>query len=44
MNIGVIYEKDLGPDAEKEGQAIELFNPDDTWQKVEKEDRTMLDQ
>ncbi len=28
---GVVYEKDLGPDTEKQFKAMELFNPDKTW-------------
>ena len=31
---GVVYEKDLGPKTESRAQAIKLFDPDKTWQKV----------
>jgi hypothetical protein len=32
---GDVYEKDLGPDTEKEAAAITLFNPDKTWDKAD---------
>jgi len=32
---GVVYEKDLGPDTATAAGAIELFDPDSTWSKVE---------
>ena len=41
-NVGVVYEKDQGPDTEKVAQSINLFDPDDTWKKVEEKDRTTL--
>jgi hypothetical protein len=31
---GVVYQKNLGEDTEKEAQAMTVFNPDSTWQKV----------
>jgi hypothetical protein len=31
---GIVYEKDLGEHTAKEAQAMTLFNPDSTWQKV----------
>lgn len=33
--LGVVYEKDLGMDTEKEAQNIKLFNPDSSWEKTE---------
>jgi len=32
---GAVYQKDLGQDTEKAAQAIKLFDPDSTWNKVE---------
>ena len=32
---GVVYQKDLGRNAEKTAQAMKLFDPDSTWKKVE---------
>lgn len=32
---GVVYQKDLGEDTEKEAQAVKLFDPDKTWTKVQ---------
>ncbi len=32
---GDVYEKDLGPDTQKEAAAITLFNPDKTWDKAD---------
>jgi hypothetical protein len=32
-----VYEKDLGPDTEKIVNAMEKYDPDQTWKKVEKE-------
>jgi len=32
---GVVYQKDLGPDTDKIANEMDLFNPDETWQKVE---------
>ena len=29
---GIVYQKDLGPDTLKIFQAMELYNPDKTWQ------------
>jgi hypothetical protein len=37
-HVGVVYEKDLGPDTEKAAQLITLFDPDDTWKKEEEKD------
>lgn len=34
-HVGVLYEKDLGMDTEKEVQNIKLFNPDSAWKKTE---------
>jgi hypothetical protein len=31
---GVVYQKDLGPETEREAAAITAFNPDNTWQRV----------
>ena len=31
---GIVYQKDLGENTEKAAQAMKLFNPDSTWQKV----------
>lgn len=35
---GVVYQKDLGEDTGKVAQSMKLFNPDDTWKKVEEKD------
>jgi hypothetical protein len=35
---GVVYQKDLGPDTEKEATAITRFDPDETWQPVDAAD------
>ena len=32
---GVVYEKDLGPDTGNIARAMQTYNPDDTWKKVE---------
>ncbi len=32
---GVVYEKDLGPDTGSIVRAMQTYNPDDTWKKVE---------
>jgi len=32
---GIIYEKDLGPDTTKLGQAMTVYDPDSTWPKTE---------
>ncbi len=32
---GVVYQKDLGEDTEKEAQAMKLFDPDKTWTKAQ---------
>ena len=32
---GVVYEKDLGPDTAKIASAMALFDPDESWKKVE---------
>ena len=34
---GVVYQKDLGENSEKAALAMKLFNPDSTWEKVEKD-------
>jgi hypothetical protein len=34
-HLGVVYEKDLGLDTDKEAQNIKRFNPDSSWEKVE---------
>ena len=31
---GIVYQKDLGENTQKETQAMRRFNPDSTWQKV----------
>jgi len=33
--LGIVYQKDLGPDTDKLARAIAQFNPDSTWTKVE---------
>lgn len=33
-NDGIVYEKDLGPESLKIGQAIELYNPDKSWHRT----------
>lgn len=40
-HTGVIYQKDQGPEAEKAAELIKLFDPDDTWKKVDEKDRTI---
>jgi hypothetical protein len=35
---GVVYQKNLGKNTEKEAQAMKLFDPDSTWKKVEEKD------
>jgi hypothetical protein len=30
---GVVYSKDLGADTAKVAEAIDLFDPDDTWKR-----------
>ena len=35
---GVVYQKDLGPDTEKAAQAMKLFDPDNTWKKMDEKD------
>ncbi len=32
---GAVYQKNLGPNTERAAQAMELFNPDGTWKKME---------
>jgi hypothetical protein len=32
---GVVYEKDLGPGTENSARAMQTYNPDGTWKKVE---------
>mgnify|MGYP000994640463 FL=1 len=32
---GVVYQKNLGKDTAKRARAMNLFNPDKTWKKVE---------
>jgi len=32
---GTIYEKNLGKDTKQSAEAIELFDPDQTWNKAE---------
>ena len=36
-NTGVVYQKDLGPDTLKAFQAMDVFNPDKTWQETDDE-------
>ena len=38
---GVVYEKDLGPDTEKVAEAMDLFDPDSSWKKVDEHDTRM---
>jgi len=33
--LGVVYEKDLGPDSEAVAMAMTVFDPDDTWKPVQ---------
>lgn len=33
-NDGVVYQKDLGPDSLEAFKALEVFNPDETWEAV----------
>ena len=33
-HIGLVYEKDLGPETEKTVTTIEKFNPDESWDLV----------
>jgi hypothetical protein len=40
---GVVFQKDLGRNTEKVAQAINLFNPDSMWEKVEEEDMRTKD-
>jgi hypothetical protein len=35
---GVVYQKDLGPETAKTAEALKLFDPDDTWQRVPEAD------
>lgn len=35
-NDGVVYQKDMGKNTEKTAQSMKLFDPDNTWKKVEK--------
>jgi Protein of unknown function (DUF2950) len=32
---GVVYQKDLGPDTLKIFKAMELYNPDKTWDRTD---------
>ena len=32
---GIIYEKDLGPNTTKLAEAMSVFDPDSTWNKVD---------
>ena len=32
---GVVFQKDLGPNTAQTARAIKIFNPDDTWKRVE---------
>jgi hypothetical protein len=32
---GVVYQKDLGPKTTQLAEAMKLFNPDSSWQRVE---------
>ena len=34
---GVVYQKDLGPDSLKQFEAMKLYNPDKTWERVQSE-------
>ena len=36
--LGLIYEKDLGPETDKAAAAIELFDPDESWAIVAADD------
>ena len=40
-HVGVLYEKDLGPDTEKISTTLMAFNPDDTWALVPEEARAL---
>jgi hypothetical protein len=35
---GVVYQKDLGPETAKLAEAIQSFDPDDTWTRVSGDD------
>jgi hypothetical protein len=35
---GVVYQKNLGPKTGKLAQAIKIFDPDGTWEKVQDKD------
>jgi hypothetical protein len=35
---GVVYQKNLGKNTEKEAQAMKFFDPDSTWKKVDEKD------
>ena len=37
---GVVYQKDLGPDTEKVAEAMNLFDPDSSWKKVDEQNTT----
>jgi hypothetical protein len=34
-HVGVVYEKDLGPDTIKKARLMKKFDPDNTWEKME---------
>ena len=34
-HLGTVYQKDLGDDTDKIARAMDVFNPDSTWKKVE---------
>jgi hypothetical protein len=36
--LGLIYEKDLGPETGEAATSIELFNPDESWSIVPADD------
>jgi hypothetical protein len=31
---GIVYQKDLGPDTDKQARALERFDPDKSWERV----------
>jgi len=39
--IGLVYQKDLGPKTEKIAAAMETFDPDDTWTLIPAESLTL---
>jgi Protein of unknown function (DUF2950) len=40
---GVVYQKDLGKKTQALAKAVKEYDPDTAWQKLEEQDRTMID-